>query len=168
MTQRFNDAIIVPIAEEHILGFRAAVDSVAREHLYLAMLEAPPIEEVREFVQRNIRCGYPQYVALVRDFVVGWCDVIPGSRPVFRHSGVLGMGVICQYRSQGIGTELMKRTMRGAKDIGLTRIDLTVRTDNEVAKKMYEKFGFVIEARLGHHMLVDGEYQDSYLMSLML
>lgn len=168
MTQRLNDATIVPIAEEHIDGFRGAVDSVAREHLYLAMLEAPPIEAVREFVQTNIRCGYPQFVALVRDSVVGWCDVIPGSRPVFRHSGVLGMGVIRDYRGQGIGTELMKKTVQSAKVIGITRIDLTVRTDNEGAKKLYEKFGFIVEARLGHHMFVDGEYQDSYLMSLIL
>jgi len=45
---------IVPIAEEHISGFRAAVDVVARESKYLAFLEAPPSEETRRFVRRNI------------------------------------------------------------------------------------------------------------------
>jgi energy-coupling factor transporter transmembrane protein EcfT len=35
---------ILPITEEHIKSFRAAVDSVAREHKYLAFLEGPPLE----------------------------------------------------------------------------------------------------------------------------
>lgn len=38
---------IVPIAEEHIEGFHAAVDSVAKEHQCLAFLDAPPLETTR-------------------------------------------------------------------------------------------------------------------------
>ena len=41
-------------------AFRAAVDAVARERKYLALLEAPPIEQVRAFVKRNVELGYPQ------------------------------------------------------------------------------------------------------------
>jgi hypothetical protein len=48
---------IVPIAEEHIPGFRAAVDVVAREKKYLAFLAAPPLEEVTRFVLGNIELG---------------------------------------------------------------------------------------------------------------
>jgi hypothetical protein len=55
---------IVPIAEDHIDGFRAVVDSVARERRYLALLEAPPPEESRKFVAENIRKRCPHYVAL--------------------------------------------------------------------------------------------------------
>jgi hypothetical protein len=76
---------IVPIAEEHIESFRAAVDRVAREHRYLALLEAPPLEAVRKFVQGNIQNGNPQYVALVEGTVVGWCDVIPGEPEAVAH-----------------------------------------------------------------------------------
>jgi hypothetical protein len=36
----------MPIAEAHISGFRAALDSVARELRFLAFLEAPPLEGV--------------------------------------------------------------------------------------------------------------------------
>jgi ribosomal protein S18 acetylase RimI-like enzyme len=159
---------ILPISEEHIDGFRSAVDSVAREHLFLALLEAPPMEAVREFVLTNIRFGNPQFVALANNDVVGWCDIIPGTRPVFRHSGVLGMGVIREFRHQGIGTALIKATLDAARSTGLTRIELTVRVDNTPAIRLYEKFGFAVVARLGHHMFVDGEYIDSFLMSLLM
>jgi hypothetical protein len=39
---------VVPIAEHHIAGLREAVDSVARERRYLALLEAPPLEAATE------------------------------------------------------------------------------------------------------------------------
>ena len=55
---------IVPMADEHISGFRAAVGIVARERRYLAFLEAPPIEDVTSLVRANIERGYPQFVVL--------------------------------------------------------------------------------------------------------
>jgi hypothetical protein len=81
---------IVPIAEEHISGFRAAVDVVARERKYLAFLEAPPLENVTRFVLRNIELAYPQFVVLSAGTVVGWCDVLPNrSRVIYWHCGTL-------------------------------------------------------------------------------
>lgn len=159
--------IVIPIAEQHIESFRTAVDRVARERRYLALLEAPPLEAVREFVRGNIRNGNPQFVALVDGVVVGWCDIIPRDWESLRHSGVLGMGVIPEYRGQGIGGVLLTATLEAAKWKGLTRIDLTVRTDNGPARRLYEKFGFVHEGRLLRHLKIDGEYRDSDQMVLL-
>jgi hypothetical protein len=55
----------------HIDSFHAAFDAVARERLYLAFLEAPPLEQTREFVRKTMARGYPQFVALDGDRVVG-------------------------------------------------------------------------------------------------
>jgi GNAT superfamily N-acetyltransferase len=95
---------VVPMAEEHIEGFRAGLDSVARERRYLTFLEAPSLEESRRFVRRNIREGYPQHVALVEDKVVGWCDALPIDRPTRAHTGVLGIGVLAEFRGRGIAS----------------------------------------------------------------
>jgi len=56
---------IVPIAKEHISGFHAAIDVVARERRYLAHLEAPPFEETRRFILDNIELGYPQFAVVL-------------------------------------------------------------------------------------------------------
>ncbi len=106
---------ILPIAEGHIEGFHAALDVVARERAYLAFLEAPPIEETRKFVARNIAKGYPQLVALDGDRVVGWCDVLPIERPVSRHCGVLGLGLLPAYRGRGLGERLMRAALQAAR-----------------------------------------------------
>lgn len=157
---------IVPIAEEHVEGFRAAVDSVAREERYLAMLEAPPLEVVQEFVRENVRCRHSQFVALDAGQVVGWCDIVPKPRVTLRHSGILGIGVVASHRQRGIGTDLIRAALEAAWASGLTRVELTVRTDNGPAKALYEKFGFVVEGLCRNHTRVRGVYQDSYLMAL--
>ena len=157
----------MPITEEHIDGFRAAVDSVARELKYLAFLEAPPPAEVRKFVLDNISRSVAQFVALDDQRVVGWCDVLPKPRPAMRHTGALGMGVIESHRGRGIGRALIGATLRAAWNKGLTRIELTVRADNARARCLYESFGFVVEGLCKKHVLVNGEYADSYLMALL-
>jgi RimJ/RimL family protein N-acetyltransferase len=158
---------VVPIAEPHIEGFRAAVDSVARELRYLAFLQAPPLEDARKFVRENIAARTPQLVALADGKVVGWCDALPKPRPALRHTGVLGLGVIEPYRGRGIGPALLEATLAVAKAYGLTRIELTVRVDNERAKRLYERFGFVVEGLCKRHMRINGQYHDSYLMALL-
>ena len=158
---------IVPIAVEHIAGFHAAVDSVAREKLYLAMLQAPPLEEAAEFVRNNIRKGNPQFVALVGDRVVGWCDVFPEKRETMAHGGVLGMGIVEGYRGRGIGAALIRATLERAKAVGLTRVELTVREDNLRAKTLYEKAGFAVEGVKRKAALFEGKYFDLILMSLL-
>ena len=166
---RSREAIgtVVPIAEEHIEGFRKALDSVARELRYLAMVEAPPAQDMRAFVLRNIETGVPQFVALQDNEVVGWCDVLPKPRAALRHSGILGLGVVAAHRGRGIGSRLLQAALQAAWQSGLTRVDLTVRVDNDRARQLYERFGFAIEGLCRRHMRIDGQYYDSYLMALL-
>ena len=55
---------VVPIRDEHIAGYHAAVDAVARERRFLAMTEAPPFAMAQGFVRGNIERGNPHVVAL--------------------------------------------------------------------------------------------------------
>jgi RimJ/RimL family protein N-acetyltransferase len=158
-------ARIVPIAEEHIDGFRRAVDSVARERRYLARFEVPPEADTRKYVLENIARHAPHFVAIADGRVVGWCDIARKPQTAFAHSGVLGMGVISDYRGRGVGRALLEATLRAAKASDLSRVELTVRLDNERARRLYEKCGFMVEGLCKRHMLVDGEFHDSYLMA---
>ena len=159
---------IVPISERHIESFHAVLDEVARERRYLAMLEAPSLEDVRSFTKRMMGAGLPRLVALVGDQVVGWCDLDVKLRETLKHTAILGMGIARSYRGRGIGLRLMEATLQAAKEKGLTRIELMVRVDNERAKKLYDKVGFVVEGLCRRYMLVDGQYYDGYLMAVLL
>src|SRR5262245_53276080 len=105
---------ITEVREEHIAGCHTALDVVAREHKYLLFLEAPPIEMTREFIADSIANRHPHFVALDGGRVVGWCDITPRGRPASRHCGVLGMGLVPEWRGRGVGRRLIERTLEAA------------------------------------------------------
>lgn len=85
---------IVPLTEKYSEGYNAPLDSVARERKYISLVEAPPLEKSRTFVQANLQKGNPQYVALVDGVVVGWCEIIRNERLVFRQTIPSGPKII--------------------------------------------------------------------------
>lgn len=159
---------LVPVAEEHIEGYAAAVDSVARERQYLAFLEGPSLERARAFVRTNLERDLPHFVALVEGRVAGWCDISSMERPIYAHSGVLGMGVVAQYRGNGIGNALLRAVIESARARGLVRVELTVREKNLAALTLYRKVGFRVEGIKHKAVRLDGEYENNILMALML
>jgi ribosomal protein S18 acetylase RimI-like enzyme len=113
---------------------------------YLALLEAPPEADTRKYVRDNIKERAPHFVALADGKVVGWCDLAVRPRPTQRHSGILGMGVIRELSRHGRRPRPDASHARtAAKASGIRRVELTVRVDNEPAKRLYESFGFVTE-----------------------
>ena len=47
----------------------------------------------------------------------------------------------------------------------MTRIELTVICNNNIAKSLYEKNGFVVEGVKKNSMVIDGEYVDEFYMA---
>jgi ribosomal protein S18 acetylase RimI-like enzyme len=158
---------IVPIAPAHIESFRRTIDFVARERRYLAILEAPPLENLRSSVQDNISHGHAQFAALSDGEVVGWCDATPKKLPIHRHVGVLGMGLLPAFRGQGIGRRLLQRTLEAARAGGLSRVELTVREDNPGAIALYQKAGFAAEGVQRNAFKVDGCYLNLIMMAVL-
>ena len=52
------------------------------------------------------------------------------------------MGLLPEFRRQGIGGRLIRQTLDAARAFGLHRVELTVRENNAVAIALYKKFGF--------------------------
>jgi RimJ/RimL family protein N-acetyltransferase len=156
---------IVPLLPRHLRGFHAALDSVAREGRFLAMIEAPPLDATRRFLRNGTAAGSVQLVALVDDTVVGWCDVSRAAWNTRRHSGTLGMGVIASHRGRGIGRALLETTLARAGEAGITRVELRVRTDNTAAIRLYERCGFEVEGTCRRYLVHDGRSHDALLMA---
>ncbi len=160
------DVTIAPIAAEHVESFHRALDYVARERRYLSFLEAPPLVNTRAFVMDNIVNGFPQFVALAEGEVAGWCDILPKPREVHAHCGVLGLGLLPEFRGQGHGAALIRATLDAARRFGLVRVELHVYADNARAIALYEKTGFEKEGVMRDATFMDGHYRDMILMAL--
>jgi hypothetical protein len=87
---------IVPIRRQHIAGFHAAVDAIAKERRYLAMLEAPSLTHTRRRVLDSLRSGAVHVVAVVDDEIVGPCATARCSAwGLSRHFGAWASAVAC-------------------------------------------------------------------------
>jgi ribosomal protein S18 acetylase RimI-like enzyme len=153
---------------EDLASFRACLDAVARERRWLAMVEAPPLEAVRSFVEAGRTRGVQQVLALDAARVVGWCDVSPQPLEGFRHSGDLGMGVLDGYRERGLGGRLLEAALAGAREGGLARVGLEVYASNSRALALYRRFGFAQEGMKRAARILDGRSEDILCMALWL
>ena len=156
---------IVPIGRTHLAGFHAAVDKIAKERRYLAMLEVPSFTRTRRVVLESLKAGAVHVVAVVEGEVIGWCDLRPKTAPTLRHSAVLGMGIVAVYRRRGIGSRMLATTLELAWAHGIRRAELNVRVDNAPAIALYRRFGFVEEGTCRNYIHVDGADYDALLMA---
>ena len=158
---------IVPLQEEHFAQLREVLDAVAREGRYLAFLEAPPVEEAFAFYRSILERGCPAVVALDEGRVVGWCDVLFTHGESREHVGIIGLGLLPQFRGRGIGAALMGAAIDAAWARGLTRLELSVRADNDRARRLYGRLGFKVEGAHRNTFRVNGRYFDSFSMALL-
>jgi len=159
---------VVSTEAHHFESLHQALDVVARERKYLALMQAPPWEQSLAFYRSVLAAGFPHFVAIDGSGkVVGWCDV----SPVFGHSrahiGLLGIALLPEARGLGLGAQLLQAAIDRSWTRGLTRIELSVRADNLNAKALYERFGFEHEGLLRRASLVDGIYHDAHAMALL-
>jgi ribosomal protein S18 acetylase RimI-like enzyme len=156
------------IREEDIESFWNCLDAVAKERRWLGSFEGYPLESMRNFVLGMIENDNPQFVAFDAGRVVGWIDISPSRLPVSRHVGGLGMGLLADYRGQGIGKRLMQAALAKAQAKGLKRVELEVFPHNTAGIALYKAVGFVEEGRRKNAALLDEGYADLIMMGLWL
>jgi L-phenylalanine/L-methionine N-acetyltransferase len=123
------------------------------------------LESVRGMVSKPVE-GNHNLVAVVDGEVVGVISLHTSSRPRVNHRGELGMMVRDDWQGKGVGTAMMRAVIDLAdKWLNLSRLELTVFTDNEPAIALYRKFGFEIEGTLRKFAFRDGEFVDAYAMA---
>ncbi len=123
------------------------------------------LESVREQLTKSGE-GDHLLVAEIEGEVVGVIGLPPSSRPRVNHKAEVGMMVRDDWKGKGVGAALMQAVIELAdKWLNLTRIELTVFTDNESAIALYRKFGFEIEGTLRKYAFRDGEFVDAFAMA---
>ncbi len=136
------------------------------ERKYLAFLEPFSFTHTATFVAENIEQWQPA-VALptMPGRIVGWCDVRRESVPTYAHEGMLGMGLLPDYRGRGLGERLIRAALDAATRAGFERVSLSVYASNTRAMALYRKVGFVHEGTRVRGRKVDGAYDDIHMMA---
>ncbi len=163
-----NQPHITPLNKHHTKSYHRALDSIAREGKYLSFLEAPTLESTQVFIDECISHEDIFYIALVNNEVIAWCNIKLSDREIYKHVGLLGIGVIADFRGQKLGSQLMRMVIEEAKEKGLKRIELTVRENNKTAIRLYEKLGFKIEGVHLNAIYQNACFENQLTMALLI
>lgn len=120
-------------------------------------------------VVEDLRQGRAAATALTAGHeLVGFGMVIPG-RLVLAHTGALRRVMVDPDRQgRGLGNLLLTELLTQAGDLGLDRLELSVRAD-EGLEAFYERHGFAVCGRRpGWIRVTDGELRDEVLMARLL
>ncbi len=127
-------------------------------------------ERERENIQtENSKDNSVIIVAIIDGEVAGFITFKGGEKIRKRHAGEMGISVRKPYWGYGIGSLLLEVLIEWAKGTQIIKkIDLITRSDNETAKKLYEKYGFKEEGVLTRDLCIKGEFYDSIFMGLQI
>ena len=123
------------------------------------------IARIESLIENSVEGEDFLLVAEENDKIVGYISAQRGGLKRIAHSAYIVVGILQNYRGNGIGTEFFKQLDNWAEEKKITRLELTVICENEVAKNLYEKSGFEIEGIKRQSVLVDGIYLDEFYMA---
>ena len=128
------------------------------------------LEEERTFIEQSHLSNNQLFlVATIGDVIIGNLTFRGGHRPRIAHDGEFGVGVIKDYWNNGVAKELINILIEWAKKgTVITKINLKVKDDNEMAIQLYKKLGFQIEGHISRQFLIEDQYYSVYHMGLEL
>jgi len=97
--------------------------------------------------------------------IVGFLSAERGTANRTKHSAYIIIGILRNYRGEGIGRKMLEELDKWAMNNWIIRLELTVMKHNENAIKLYEKMGFKIEGIREKSCFVNGKFIDEYHMA---
>jgi len=128
-------------------------------------LPFPSVEKWKKRLAGELPDGFYSLVAEMDGQVVGQLGFEAMNNPRRKHVGHIGMAVKDAVQGQGIGSKLLAAAIDLAENwLNISRIELSVYTDNESGIALYKKNGFRIEGESPCFAFRNGEYVSVYHM----
>lgn len=150
-----NNCVIVPANKSHAND----MDTLNREELP----EHYPLQEWQAILDRE----HFSYVAYCGDQIVGYIlsTVLYYCFSIFKECHVASFAVRQDKRNQGIGTALLRESLKAMYDAGYRSCNLNVRVTNLEAQELYKRHGFRTISRVARYYRND---EDALVMEVQL
>lgn len=152
---------------ERLLEF---INTLSREQTYIIFQgEQMTIDEESRYVEGFLKKAEDKkaikLLAFHNEELIGVADITPKERAE-SHIGVFGLTIKKEWRGKGVGSFLMQIALEESKKNieGMKIITLGVFANNPIAKKIYEKLGFVEYGILPKGLAHKGELVDHIYM----
>jgi RimJ/RimL family protein N-acetyltransferase len=108
-------------------------------------------------------------LALIDSEVISIATINSSQKERTRHVGTLGIVVSKKFTGLGLGKVLMNDLIEWAKQNGVTtKISLVTNENNIVAIELYKKLGFEVEGLLKKDNFINGNFNNTIIMGLLL
>lgn len=160
-----NYKTLSPNEAEAFWNLMNQLDHETKYMLYEPGERKKDLPAVESLIQQALEYDDFLLAAEVDQKLVGYISAQRGRLSRIAHSAYIVVGILREYGGRGIGTEFFKRLDDWAERANVTRLELTVICENEVAKHLYEKNGFHIEGVKRNSVFVEGRYLDEFYMA---
>jgi RimJ/RimL family protein N-acetyltransferase len=150
------------------------INTLSKEQTYITFQgEQVTLEEesryVEGFLKKTEEKKAVKLLAFHKDELIGVCDITPLEK-IESHIGKLGLTIKKEWRGKGVGKLLLKTTLLETEKntVGIRIVELGVFANNPVAKRMYEKMGFIEYGKLPGGIQYRGELVDHVYMYKLL
>jgi ribosomal protein S18 acetylase RimI-like enzyme len=123
------------------------------------------IEQEKEIIRKGKENGIITYVLEDEEHLVGFVWGYNFQMKRRKHCLRIAIAILQEDTGKGYGTQLMNTLEKEAINRGVSRFELDVSVRNKIAINLYKKMGFVIEGERKNSYLIDGEFDDDYIMA---
>ncbi|WP_144510648.1 GNAT family N-acetyltransferase [Bacillus sp. FJAT-22090] len=103
-------------------------------------------------------------LAIMNGQYAGYVQFTGGPAPRALHRASVVIGVKQEFSKKGIASSLMYHGEKWAKEVGISKLELTVIKENIKAQKLYEKLGFENEGSRKNALIINGHFVDEFHM----
>jgi RimJ/RimL family protein N-acetyltransferase len=154
---------------EQLLGLQRALDSESQMMMLEEGERSATVNDVRARLRAVAKSPNSAIlVAQAAGQLVGYVEAEGGAYRRTRHSAYVVIGVRRAWQGRGLGRDLLATLERWASAHRIRRLELTVRVDNDRARRLYERAGYTVEGVRRGSLLVDGEPVDELAMARLL
>lgn len=108
-------------------------------------------------------------LALIDSEIISIATINSSQKERTKHVGTLGIVISKKYTGLGLGRLLMNDLIEWAKQNGVTKkISLVTNETNTVAIELYKKLGFEVEGLLKKDNFINGNFNNTIIMGLLL
>ncbi|AGN01483.1 N-acetyltransferase GCN5 [Salinarchaeum sp. Harcht-Bsk1] len=158
-----------PARQADLTGIVGAMRQVVEDGRYIvAESVAQEVDHDQALLRHNEIESRMFFVATVDDEVVGWVHLRSPELEKLAHTAELTLGVLEEYRGNGIGSHLLQRGLQWAASRGYEKVYQSLPATNEEAIAFLEEHGWAIEAVREDHYVIDGEYVDETMLAVEL
>ncbi|MCD7033426.1 GNAT family N-acetyltransferase [Metabacillus sp. GX 13764] len=158
-------AILRPAEETDAPFILQAVEEIIRSGVFIQKEQKRTLDKEKEFIREMKEKGNLYAVVELDGKAAGIARVIKGELAMKRHTGLYRTWLSERASGVGFGREILNYTLDWCRNERLHKLCLTVFASNEIAVRLYEKNGFVIEGIQKEQVLLNGRFDDEIYMA---